>query len=219
MKKAAVIVLLFGLAVAVPAGAQTVDCLVAIVNGQAVTLTDLRIASEFGLFGQESADRPGERRLAVLNALIDQKVVLGVAREPVTVSGEDLDRALEALRDKLGPGAFEKKLQTFGLIEKDLDPLLADQIRYDKAVANRFSFAIPVSASDAEQYYREVYVPEQKAQGLAPEPFEKALTEVGNRLREELRAKKVSEWVKGLRAQAEVRINKDCLAAGGEDGP
>lgn len=219
MKKTIAIFLFFGLAVTAPTVAQTVDCLVAIVNGQAVTLTDLRIAREFGFFDREAADRTGEPQLAVLDALIDQKIVLEVAREPVIISGDELDLSLEALRDRLGPGTLERKLQAFGLTEKDLYPFLADKIRYEKVVSNRFNLTLPVARADVEQYYHDVYVPEQKAQGLAPQAFEKALPELENRLREKLRTKKVSAWVKSLRSQAEVRINKDCLTGGKEDEP
>jgi hypothetical protein len=216
MKKSIAITLLFGLAAVAPARAQTVDCLVAVVNGQPVTLADLRIAREFGLPAAAGSDGTP---MAVLDALVDQKIVLEVAREPVAISGDDLNRALDALRNRLGSDAFEAKLRAFGLTEADLYPLLADQIRYDKVVSNRFSPAIPVLRGEAEQYYREVYVPERKARGLAPEEFEKARPEIESRLREKLKAKKVAEWVKSLRGQAEVRIDTSCLTGEKESTP
>jgi hypothetical protein len=54
------------------AAAQTVDCLAAVVNGQALTLTDVLIAEEFRLFPRAAEVATGDARAAVLDALIDQ---------------------------------------------------------------------------------------------------------------------------------------------------
>jgi hypothetical protein len=219
MKKTVLFCLFFGLAVAAPAGAQTVDCLVAVVNGKPVTLMDFRMAREFGFFARETAERTGDPDLAVLDALIDQKVVLEVAREPVAVGGGEIGAALQAVRDRLGLGAFQSKLREFGLREEDLTSFLAEKIRYEKAVSARFNLTIPVSRGDLERYYREVYEPEQRAKGLAPEALENVGPELEARLREVLRARKVAEWIANMRSQAEIRIYKDCLAHGKEKEP
>jgi hypothetical protein len=219
MKKNIALFLLFGLGVAAPARSQTVDCLVAVVNGRPVTLVDFRIAREFGFFAREVADRTGDPDLAVLDALIDQKVVLEVAREPVAIAGGELSSALEAVRQRLGRATFQSKLREFGLREEDLNPFLEEGIRYEKAVSARFNLTIPVSRGDLERYYREVYEPEQKARGLAPETLENVAPDLEARLRETLRARKVAEWISNIRSQAEIRINKDCLEHGKESEP
>jgi hypothetical protein len=190
---------------------QTVNCLVAFVNGQALTLTDLEIAQEFGLLADEAEARSGDPRLAVLDALIDQKVVLEVARESVTVGKDELSLALGALRERLGPDNFRAKLRRFGLAEDDLRPYLEDRIRFERVVSARFSAIIPVSRAEAEKFYREVYGPEQRAKGLEPEPMESVISGLEARIREGLKARKVAEWIRNVRSQAEVRINKDCL--------
>jgi hypothetical protein len=189
--------------------AQTVNCLVAFVNGEALTLTDLQIAQEFGLYDRDIIE--GDLRLAVLDALIDQKVVLEVARGPAAVGKDELSQALGALRDRLGPAIFRNKLSHFGLAEDDLRPYLADRIRFAKAVSTRFSAVIPVSRGDVEKFYREIYDPDERAKGLEPEPLESVLPGLEARVRDDLKARKVAEWVRTIRAQAEVRVNRDCL--------
>jgi len=190
---------------------QTVNCLVALVGGQPVTLLDLEVAREFGFFDPALEGAAGDPRLAVLEALIGQKAVLGMAREAVPTGPDDLDLALGALREKLGPAALAAKLRKFGLGEDDLRPYLEERLRYEKVVSARFSMTIPVSRGEAEAYYRDVYVPEQRAKGLAPGPLETALPVLEARIREKARARNVAEWVRAVRDQAEVRINKDCL--------
>ncbi len=196
---------------AAAATAQTVDCLVAVVNGQAVTLADLQVAQEFGLFAAEVKKTSGDPRLAVLDALISQAVVLDAAREPVTITNTDIEQAQSAVREAMGGGAFAASLRKFGFGESDLRPYLENRIRFDKVIATRFSATSPVSRGDVDKYYRDVYVPRQKARGLAPAPLGDARDEIESELRAASRAEKVADWIKNLRAQARVRLNTDCL--------
>jgi hypothetical protein len=191
--------------------AQTVNCLVALVGGRPVTLLDLEVAREFGLFDPALLPTGGDPRLAVLEALIGQKVVLMMTREPISFGREELGLALESLREKAGPAAFAAKLGKFGLREDDLRPYLEERLRYGRIVEARFPAAVLVSRGDVETYYGDVYVPGQRAKGLAPEPLESVLPGLEAAVRDTVRTRKVAEWVRTIREQSEVRINKDCL--------
>jgi hypothetical protein len=191
--------------------AQTVNCLVAIVNGEIITLLDVEVAAEFGL-GRAAAVKAGQDpRLAALDALIDRKVVLDLAREARGLSGEELDAALADLRRGLGESAFTAKLAKFGLAEKDLEPYLQDGLLYDRALALRFSQTIPVSITEVERHYRDSYVPEQVRLGQAVEPLVRAAEGIESLLREERRTKQTGDWVGDLRKRADIQIKKDCL--------
>jgi hypothetical protein len=190
---------------------QTVNCLAALVGGRPVTLMDLEVAREFGLYDPALLPAGGDARLAVLEALIGQKVVLMMTREPMSFGPEELDLALGSLRDKAGPAAFSAKLGRLGLREDDLQPYLEERLRYERIVEARFPTAVLVSRAEVEAYYRDVYVPGRKAKGLAPEPLESALPGLEAAVRDRVRARKVAEWVRTIREQTEVRINKDCL--------
>jgi len=191
--------------------AQTVDCVVAVVNGEIITLLDVQIAAEFGL-GQEAAGETGkDPRLSALEALIDRKVVLDLAREARGVDGDALAAALDDLRRGMGESAFSAKLGKFGLVAKDLEPYLQDRILYAKAMALRFSPTIPVSLMEVERYYRDIYVPEQARSGLVAEPLDRVAGLVESRLREERRTKQMSDWVRDLRKRADIQLKKDCL--------
>ncbi len=191
--------------------AQTVDCLVAVVNGQVLTLEDLQVAQEFGIVARETQSKSGDPRLAVLDALIDQKAVLEIAREPSPITKADLDKALETLRAANGAEAFRAKLHKFGLSEDDLRPYLEDRLRFEKIVAARLGGMIAIGRNDVEKYYQDVYVRERRSKGLEPEPLAQILAQVESNVRDKIRADKQAEWVKSVRSQATVRINKDCL--------
>ena len=61
--------------------------------------------------------------------------------------------------------------------------------------------------------------PEQKAKGLEPEKMETIIPALESRIRENLKARQVAEWLRNIRNQAEVRINKDCLDSAKENTP
>lgn len=137
-------ILLLTLLAAAAGLAQTVNCVVAIVNGEIITRLDVEVAAEFGL-GHDAAVEPGgDPRLSALDALIDRKVVLGLARDVRGLSGEELDAAVAELRRTLGEDAFAAKLGKFGLAAQDLGSYLEERILYDRALALRFSPSIPV---------------------------------------------------------------------------
>ena len=191
--------------------AQTVNCLVAVVNGRPVTLTDVQIVAEFGLFPRDE-DVPGkDPRLAALEALIDRKVVLEMAREAAGVGREELAETLAVLRGILTEEEFSRKLRKFGLRENDLYPFLEEKILFERAIVLRFNQNIPVSRSDLERYYREVYAPEHVRAGIAAPPIDDVLTVLQIRVREESRARQIADWIRSLRGRAEIRIKKDCL--------
>ena len=202
-------ILLITLLAAAAGPAQTVNCLVAVVNGNIITLLDVQVAAEFrlGLAAAEGTDP----RLAALEALIDRKVVLDMAREARGVDREELDAALADLRRGLGESAFASKLAKFGLAEKDLEPYLQDGLLYERALALRFSQTIPVSLTEVERQYRDSYVPEQARLGKEVEPLERIADRIESAIRDERRTKQMGDWVRDLRKRADIQVRKDCL--------
>ena len=191
--------------------AQTVNCVAAVVNGQIITRLDVEVAVAFGLAGGPATEAGGDARLAALDALIDRKIVLDLAREVRAVSKDDLAAALADLRRTLGEDAFKARLARFGLVAKDLEPYFEDRILFDRALALRFSQSIPVSVTEVERYYRDIYVPEQARLGAAAEPLDRVAETIDARLREERRVQQTAAWVRDLRKSTEIQIRKDCL--------
>jgi len=204
-------ILIIALVAAAAGGAQTVNCVVAVVNGEIITLLDVEIAAEFGL-GHDPASEPGsDPRFAALDALVDRKVVLGLAREVRGLSGEEIDAALADLRRAVGEDAFAAKLRKFGLDSRDLEPYLEDRILYRRALDLRFSQSIPVSVTEIERHYRDIYLPERSRLGAAAEPLDRVAGAIETRIRGERRARQTTGWVRDMRSRADIQIKKDCL--------
>ncbi len=204
-------ILLLTLLAAAAGLAQTVNCVVAIVNGEIITLLDVEVAAEFGLGRDPAAGPAGDPRLAALDALIDRKVVLDLASDVRGVSGEELDAAVAEMRQSVGEDAFAAKLGKFGLTAADLVAYLEDRILFERALALRFSQSIPVSLTEVERSYRDIYVPGQTRLGLAADPIERVAGTIEARIRDERRAQQMADWVRDLRKRADIQIKKDCL--------
>jgi hypothetical protein len=191
--------------------AQTVNCVVAVVNGEMITLLDVEVAAAFGLGQDPAVEGLTDPRLAALDALIDRKIVLDLAREVRGVNKDELAAAVADLTKSVGEDAFSAKLAKFGLTPKDLEPYLQDRILYDRALALRFSQSIPVSVTEVERHYRDIYVPEQARRGVAAEPLDQVAGTIQVKIRDERRAQQTAGWVRDLRKNADIQIKKDCL--------
>jgi hypothetical protein len=191
--------------------AQTVNCVVAVVNGEIITLLDVEVTAAFGLGSGPELEPAADPRFAALDALIDRKVVLDLASDVRGVSGEELDAAVAEVRRAVGEDAFAAKLGRFGLAAADLAAYVEDRILFDRALGLRFSQSIPVSVTEVERSYRDIYIPEQTRLGLAVEPLERVAEAIEARIRDERRAQQTAGWVRDLRKRADIQIKKDCL--------
>lgn len=194
--------------------ARTTDCVAAVVEGRPVTLVDLRVARAFGLFPEADGESGPPRRL--LDALIELRAVLDLAREQVVPDPAEVDAALAEVRTRLGGAEFARRLAAFGYSETDLREVVAEKVKYARVVALRFSQAPAVSLREIETFYHETYSPERRREGVEPEPIVLVLDRIEARLREEKRGALVAAWIRSVREQADVRINEACLKAAAE---
>jgi len=205
------LVLSLALTAVAAAPAQTVSCVAAIVNGQIITRLDVEITAAFGLAGPAGEAQGGDVRQAALDALIDQKIVLDLAREARTVGKDEIAAAVADLRRALGEEGLRARLARFGLSTKDLEPYLEDRLLYERALALRFSQSIPVSVTEVERHYRDIYVPEQARLGVPAEPLDRVAGTIETVIRQARRAQQTALWVRDLRKTTEIQIRRDCL--------
>jgi hypothetical protein len=124
--------------VAVIAQAVTLDRILAIVNGQVITHSDVRTFIDLRLVDIQDGPVP---EVEVLNFLIERRVVLDevnrfVITEPTSVA---VDRRLDLLLNQLPDGLeLNLVLDRVGLTVGDLRQLLADEIRREVYLVDRF---------------------------------------------------------------------------------
>lgn len=194
-----------------PVFSQVVDCIVAEVNSQIITLTDIRILQAFAIGEGGGGDHSPASLRQILEAAINQKAAIGLLRENVAVTDEEIDSQLKDVLARMTPEDKQRKLNEFGLEEKDLRPYLEEKLLFQKIIVIRFSQSINVSLNEIETYYNKVYLPSEKALGREPKPMIQVLDELESSIKKEKIADQIDSWIISLRDQAEIKIAEECL--------
>lgn len=184
---------------------ETVDRIVAVVNEQVITLTDLRIAEAFGLYDEEFKEKSGDLHQLILERLIDQKLAIALAGEETFVENEELDSYQGRMIEKLGNDQARRRLDEFGLDWQDLRVYIVEKIVYEKIISRRFGQRNIVSLQEIEDYYQKSYVPSQKEKGLEPKPMMELLDEIESRIIQEKIKTQISDWLRNLRKKADIQ--------------
>jgi hypothetical protein len=200
--------LLVGLTILVGASwsarAEVIDRILAVVDAQIITLSDVRAALRFGLIPEDvSTDPTG----AILQRLIDRRLMLvEVDRYAPPEPGEAAVNASVAaverrFKDALG---LEIALNQSALTREELRRHLRDTLRIESYLQQRFSTAVQVSDDDAVRYYREH--PEDFMRDGQLRPFEEVRDSARTRVIENQRAAFVRQWIDGLRKRGTVQL-------------
>lgn len=192
---------------------QAIDCVAAHVNRRAVTLTDVRILREFGI-GEEAA--PGSAPAtpeSVLGRAVDRLLVVDLMRGNFPVPGEELDARLAGLKGRFEPADWQRRLTEFGIAESGIRSYLESLLQYERMVAVRFGQPPEVGPEEIQNAYDREFAPARAAAGLEPLPLDRVRGEIEETLKARKRQAQISDWIQGLRGQAEVSFHDECLAS------
>ncbi|HHF51437.1 MAG TPA: hypothetical protein ENL46_01960 [Candidatus Aminicenantes bacterium] len=189
---------------------EKVEGVVAVVNDEVITLTDLRIAKAFGLWDSDEKRGEGSLFPLVLENIINQKLVNQFTGGDVNIDDIEIDGFMAEVKERWQDHGFEERLNDFGIGLTDLRNYCAEYLSYKKIVSDRFSRSVVVSLREIEEYYNQVYVPEQKANQEPVKQMVDMLPEIESAVKEKATSIQVEEWISSLRNKAEIqnRIDK-----------
>lgn len=170
-----------------------VDRLVLVIGEQALTWRDVEAGRLLGSIPAGGSDAEAIDRLASRELMRLEVDRLAVAM-PI---GAAVDERLERIRQRAGgPEGWSRALAALGLTEDRARAWVADDIRIDVYMDQRFTAA--AQPTDVE-------VAEAASTGGAP-PSPEALQDARRRLVEARRATLVADWVAGIRARTPVQV-------------
>lgn len=177
---------------------QLLDRTVALVGGQAITLSDVRAALALGLVDD------GKATVADATArLVDRELILREVQRyaPPAPEASAVEARLAEIRKRAG-GELSGLFEEFGFTETRLIAWIRDDLRTEAYLAQRFASAsVPGDAEVSAAYLR------QRAEfdkiGLT---FEQAAPMVRERLVEARRRELVVDWLSDLRRRTDVVI-------------
>ncbi|MBI2829101.1 MAG: hypothetical protein HYX77_07525 [Acidobacteria bacterium] len=183
-----------------PLGAQQLlDRIVARVNGEVISLTDLKAAVALGVVeGPAGADET-----AAIEGLIDRQLVLAeVARfAPPEPAPADVARETAALTVRVGSG-LAAMMESTGVDEVRIRDIARDNLRIQAYLNQRFGATVQITEEEVARYYR-IHPDEFTRDGILI-PFTQAEPVARERAGAERRASTVAQWMHDVRSRAEI---------------
>lgn len=192
--------------------AQVVDRMVAVVNKRVILESELDQSArvEFLMQGKPLAQLTAADRLATLDRLIDRSLLeQQIARtEVLDPTPAELAARLVEVRQQL-PGAatdegWHKILNSYGLLQQDVEDNLRSQIRILRFVDLRFRGLVRVEHGAIEAYYRDQLIPQLRAQGTTAPPLSQVSGKIEGILTERSIDDMLARWLDTLRGQAHI---------------
>ena len=185
-------------------GQQLLDRVVARVNNVPITLTDVDAALGLGVVTVSGAEDP---RAAATRQLIERQLILAeVARfAPPEPDAAAIDREVAAMKDRTG-ARLQALMQATGLDEQRIREIARETLRIQAYLNQRFGTNVQVSEGEVEQYYRAH--PEEFTRNGLLMAFDDAAPIARARAAELRRAALVAQWLRDLRARADVGENR-----------
>lgn len=200
---AAVIMACLCILIAATSHAVLLDRVVAAVNNDVITLSELQQAVAFNaaVGGKGSGSR---LEMETLQGIINRRLLLQEAYrlKVAEVSEQDIAAEVVRLRERLGTEAsFREFLARIGMTEAQLEKLLGERLLVERFVEKKIGLFARVNRDDVQAYFRD-----------HPDEFrDKRFTEVQKQITARLSEQKVSQqldqYVDELRSRAFIRIN------------
>lgn len=142
--------------------AEVVDRVVAVVNNDSITLSELLEAVAYYLYeSREPVPREGERALQerLLRAMVESRLQLQEAqREKVTVEDSEIAEQLAEAMKRTGVKSqeeFERIVNAQGLTMEGVRKRLREQIMIQKVIRRKVALRVSVTEDEIERYFLE----------------------------------------------------------------
>jgi len=192
------------------AAAAVIDRIAATVNNTAIPESEVRRA----MVVSDLSPRPNEDaegfRGRVLDALIEEHLEYedAVRFGPASPNAFEIDQAMKNLQERLRSEGKDPDAEftRAGMTVDQVRASIERQLVISSYLKERFSPIAYADEQDARDEYEKRYVPEEKAAGRTPAPYEKVADEMRRRYSDRTFDEEVSKWLKELRQKARVSI-------------
>lgn len=143
------------------ARAEVVDRVVAVVNSEIITLSELNAATAIvmgGLKGKKSADASAEDKSRILDGLIEKALMKQSAEKAgIEVSEKEIDNAVEDIKkeNNMTQDSLLIALANNGLTYASYREQMREEIRQAKFMDRQFRSGINITDEDVTNYYKQ----------------------------------------------------------------
>ena len=140
-----------------PAQGEIIDRVVAIVNEEVITLSELLQIVQTQSQNAAAVLSPENYR-GLLQQIIDQKLVDQEAlKEEIAVSDREVDRAIETIKEKNGltDEQFNQALAQQGMTRGEYREKMREEIRRSQVIAQKIQSQVSVGEKEVKKYFNE----------------------------------------------------------------
>jgi peptidyl-prolyl cis-trans isomerase SurA len=198
--------LMFCLCVSIICHAEIIDRIMAIVNQDVITASEVTAAQHLEL---ALSDLPKQTDV-LEDRIVHHLVLQQMAKQPPALPDEEEVQA-EITRVTETHGGKEhlvEYLNSIGMTEEGLQREIRDQLGIKQFIAFRFRPFVNVTLEQAEKYYNETYRPRVEKEGKEVADFPSSFNEVQTEIVSSEMKGHVSDWLKDLRQSADITIKE-----------
>ncbi len=187
-----------------PAGAVLLDRILASVNNDVITLSDLRQALAFNSALSPTAEGGRKIEAETLEGLINRQLLLQEAYRLryAEVTDRDVSDEVAKFRERLGSErAYRAFLERSGLSESRLGRMLGERLLVERYVEKKIGLFARVGRDEAEQYYRE------HAGAFSGKRFPEVQKEITALLTAQKAGQQLDQYLAELHSRADIRMN------------
>lgn len=184
------------------ASAELIDRVVASVNNEAITFSELNQAVSFNIaVGGGSTENLREQ---TLEGLINRRLLTQEAYRLkfVEVSEQDIDTEIEKLKKRLGPdAALADFLTRLDITAGQLRRMLRERLLVERFIEKKIGLFIRVSREEAQDFFN------RNAARFKGRRFQEVQKEITAGLQEQKLEEQMSQYLAELKSKADVRMN------------
>ena len=198
------------IAVSAAARSDVVDRIAATVNDTAIPESEVRKAMVVSGLSPEPGEGPEAFRARILDALIDQHLEYEDASRfgPAPPDAAEIQTAMDRLRARLKEEGKdpEAEFTKAGMTPEDVRASIERQLVIARYLRERFAPIAYADEQQAREEYEQRFVPEEKAAGKEPSPFESVVEAMRQRSSERAFDQEVARWLRELRQKSRISI-------------
>ena len=181
---------------------EMLDRVLAVVDGQIITLSDVRAALHFQLVPPDVSTDPVH---AALRRLIDRRLMLSEVERyaPPEPAATAIETGVAAIQARFpSRDAFDAALQQSAMTRDEMRRYVRDSLRLELYLQQRFAASAQPSEDDLVLYYKQ-HAGDFAKNGVL-QRFDAVREQVRGLLMEERQAAAISDWIAGLRRRGSV---------------
>lgn len=185
---------------------ELIDRVVAAVNYEVITWSDLEQAVRFNASISGSSRDRDRLRTETLEGLINRQLLVQEARRLrfVEVSAQDVNAEVEKLRKRFGSDKeFSDFLASLAMTNEQLNHMLAERLLVERFVEKKIGLFVRVSRDEAQSYY------DAHATAFPEKRFPEVQRQIMAQLYEDKLGQQVEQYLAELRSKADVRLNRE----------